>query len=136
MNKYIIGVAVIAIVFIGGYQVGVSTKSSVTTVQTEKEIKQNDVITVVKETKKLDGTVEITTTTTDKSKETLDKKVAIAVSTARTNLYHVTIASDHMIKGSAGLYSLTIERNIISNFSLGLRADTDKNVGVVLGINF
>jgi hypothetical protein len=136
MNKYIIGAVVIVSIFIGGYQVGISTKSTTNIVETEKEVKRNDITTVVKEVKKADGTIEIITTTVDKTKETVDKRIATAISTARENLYHVAIASDHAIKGTQGLYSLTIERTLISSFTLGIKADTDKNVGVVLGFNF
>jgi len=136
MNKYIIGAVVIVGIFIGGYQVGVSTKSSTSIVETEKEVKRNDITTVVKEIKKADGTIEIVTTTVDKTKETIDKKLVAKVTEARKNLYHVAVASDHMIKGTQGLYSLTIERELISSFTLGIKADTDKNVGVVLGFNF
>jgi hypothetical protein len=136
MNKYIIGAVVIVGIFIGGYQVGISTKSSTSIVETEKEVKRNDITTVVKEIKKADGTIEIVTTTVDKTKETIDKKLVAKVTEARKNLYHVAVASDHMIKGTPGLYSLTIERELISSFTLGIKADTDKNVGVVLGFNF
>ena len=136
MNKYIIGAVVIVGIFIGGYQVGVSTKSSTSIVETEKEVKRNDITTVVKEIKKADGTIEIVTTTVDKTKETIDKKLVAKVTEARKNLYHVAVASDHMIKGTQGLYSLTIERELISSFTLGIKADTDKNIGVALGFNF
>lgn len=137
LNKYIIGAVVIVGIFIGGYQVGISTKSKTTVVQTEKEVKQNNIITVTKEVKKPDGTVEIVTTTTDKSKEVSEKKSDTVVSQARTNLYHVAIAADTLIKGDdKKLYSLTVERVLISNFSAGLKVDTNKNVGVVLGVSF
>jgi len=136
-NKYIIGAVVIVGIFIGGYQVGISTKSSATVVQTEKEVKQNDIVIVTKEIKKADGTVEIVTTTTDKTKEVVDKKLNSTVVQARNNLYHVAIAADTLIKGDdKKLYSLTVERVILSNFSAGLKVDTNKNVGLVLGVSF
>ena len=137
MNKYIIGAVAIVGIFIGGYQVGISTESKTSIVETEKEVKQNNVITVTKEVKKPDGTIETVTTTTDKSKETTEKKSDIVVSQARNNLYHVAIAADTLIKGDdKRLFSLTVERVIISNFSAGLKVDTNKNVGVVLGMSF
>jgi len=136
-NKYFIGAVVLVGIFICGYQVGISTQSKTSIVETEKEVKQNNIITVIKEVKKSDGTVETVTTTTDKTKEIAEKKLAVSVIRPKNNLYHVSIAADTAIRGDdKKRYSLSIDRVIISNFSAGLKIDTDKNIGVVLGISF
>lgn len=109
-------------------------KVSMQTVEVEKEVVKNNIVTITKTIKGTDGTEETTTTTTDKStsNSTASKSVTI------------TASKDWMISASAGtkfeglqpIYGLQVQRRILGPIYVGAMASTDKMIGLSVGFEF
>ena len=144
MNQYIKNTLVILVVAATGYGFGRYVQPAKVTVKTEiitKEVehKQNNIITDTKEIKKPDGTIEIDTTTEDKS-----------VTNTTTNIDQKTVQSVENLKpqwkisGTAGfrvnrvgaVYGVLVERRIIGPIFVGLYGNDDKQGGLTIGLEF
>lgn len=115
-----------------GSQLFPKTKTEI--VETEKEVIKKDVVTVVKEIIRPDGSKEVVTTTTDKSKE---KKSSSSTTKVLASNYHVSLkAETGNIKFSELVYSVQVEKRIIGDLFIGASISTNKQVGLSLGIEF
>lgn len=103
-------------------------------VEVEKEVVRKDIVTVVKEVIKPDGTKETTSTTTDKSKE---KKSATTTLKVAQNQWHTSLTvSTANIQLTDLSYRLTVERRILGYLFLGVSLDSNKQVGLTAGMEF
>lgn len=120
-----------------GIYVGKSQYSKTETVEVEKEVIKRDVVTVVKEVVRPDGTKETETTTIDKSKEKKDTLTSVATGTIKPD-WHISISASaaSVAEISSPAYGFQIERRILGPFSAGLRIQTDKQIGLVVGYEF
>src|SRR4051812_40752593 len=85
----------------------------------EKEVVKRDVVTVVKEVQRPDGTKETTTTSTDHSTEKRDATL-ISVLAPKPPDWHASLGAATSFKGLEPIYSLQLERRILGPFSLGV----------------
>lgn len=109
-------------------------KLQMQTVEVEKEVVKNNVVTVIKTVKEKDGTEETTTTIVDKTekKQTDSKTVTVAAK------------NDWVISASVGtkfddlkpIYGAQVQRRILGPFYLGAMANTDKTIGLSIGFEF
>ena len=104
------------------------------TVETEKEVVRKDVVTVVKEVIRPDGTKETTSTTTDKTKE--NKSATVTSKTLASN-YHISIsATTNDIKLQEIVYGVQVQKRIAGPLFLGLTVNTQKQAGISVGMEF
>lgn len=129
--------ALIAVALGLGVYIGKQAFSVTKTVEVEKAVVRNDIVTVVKEVVKPDGTKEIVSTTTDKSVERKDSTVVKAVAAPQPQWHISASASVQPSSGSyQPVYGLQVERSILGPFSIGVHADTNKQIGLVIGYEF
>lgn len=104
------------------------------TVEIEKEVIKNNIVTIVKTITKPDGTTETISETTDKStKKETSRKEAIVV--ARKD-WMIGASASTKFSNLEPIYGAQVQRRILGPFYLGATASTDKTVGVSLGFEF
>ena len=102
----------------------------------EVETVRNNIITETKEVIRTDGTKEVVTVTRDTStRKSTDTKV-VASSKPKWHATITATCSTHDLKCQSTLYGAQLEYNFVGPFSIGVRADTDKQLGIVLGLSF
>lgn len=110
------------------------------TVTKEVEVVKRDVQVIVKEVRAKDGTVTVETTTIDKSTESTDKSSLAKTSKEVTNTKPQWKASLFAISKDSSLanpaYGAIVERRILGPIHAGLYANTDKQFGVSIGLEF
>jgi len=100
----------------------------------EKEVIKRDVVTIVKEVVRPDGTKDTTTTTTDRSKENRTDSSTVVKAAP---LYHISaIASIPLNASPTPIYGIQIERRFAGPFFLGVNAQTNLHIGLVVGMEF
>lgn len=97
-------------------------------VEVEKEVikERRDVVTVYKEVKRPDGTVEKESTTVDKSQYDSARESSKTVETRSQWLVSAIAFKDNK-------YGAKVDRRIVGNIFLGLYADVDKNRNTNVG---
>jgi hypothetical protein len=118
-----------------GLYIGKTYYSRTEVKEVEKEVVRTDVVTVVKTVERPDGTKETTATTTDKSVAKKDSSITSVTAVAKPD-WHISISSSRSLSNVELIYGLQIERRILGPFSLGIRADTEKQIGLVIGMEF
>lgn len=103
-------------------------------VEVTKEVVRNDIKTIVKTIERPDGTKETISETTDKSikKETNSKEITIA----SKNQWIFDIGARMNVSDRDIVYDLQVQRRIVGPFFAGLKASTDKTIGVSIGMEF
>lgn len=139
-----IGISLVIGVILGAglyYKLGPS-KETVKTQVVEDDVTKNNIKSTTTETDKPDGTKQIVTTTVDNSVKSVDistKKNDIIVSpeSTGTKKWHVSVGYLKDVTNlNDNIYQLSIERNIIGPFSLGVMGTSNKEVGLQLGFDF
>lgn len=137
MNHKVYTALIVAALGLGIY-IGKSYFSKTQTVEVEKEVQKSDVVTVVHEIVKPDGSKETTSTTTDKSVTNKDAKSSIVSVAPPPPNWHVS--ASYAVEPLSGsyqpIYGLQVERRILGPFSVGVRAQSDKQIGVVVSYEF
>jgi hypothetical protein len=103
---------------------------------TEVAVTHTDIVTQVREVVRPDGTKEITTITTDK---TVKKDTNTVVAVSSKPKYQASISATRPVEYLTGgpiIYGVQIDYNILGPITLGVRADTSKQVGLVVGVAF
>lgn len=103
------------------------------TVEVEKEVIQKDVQTIVKVITRPDGSKEEVTTIVDKSKENKDKTSTKIIA---KNDWHISASGSRTFTDSSMTYTLQVERRIIGDVFLGASINSEKQVGLVVGIDW
>lgn len=131
--KYLLIAIIIALGL--GYYLGMTLNPVTKTEIEEREVIKNNVITVIKEVTRTDGTKESTTTIVDRSKETRESETSIvakgAVASRRASLSAV----------SSGLsaidsYTISYEQRLFGPFWLGANYNTKQVYGLSVGMEF
>lgn len=94
---------------------------------------QNDIVTVVKEVVRPDGTKETETTKTDKSVITKEESKTITLAKA---LNQVTIGSDFNFRQGQQEYSIAYQRRVLGNIWAGASGNSNGSVGLLVGLEF
>lgn len=102
-------------------------------VEVEKEVIKKDVRTIIKEVIKKDGTKEVETVIIDNTKETKQSK---STETVLKPDWHANVGVSHSFKEKDMVYSLTVERRIVGDLFVGATVNSEKTVGVTLGLEF
>lgn len=129
IRVYAIAALVLLGTLFGAYQYGKSQANTIVQIQEqEKIVEKRDVVTVVKEVVRPDGTKETVTTTEDKS----------VVNTKREKEV-ITKKADWFV--AAGVtydreYSFEVNRRVLGDIFVGAFGTTDQQVGVKIGIEF
>jgi hypothetical protein len=144
-TKIIIVIVAIALGFGAGY---FAKPSSVRTITVEKIIKEQSKAEVQtriiykEKTVKPDGTVTEIEKTDNSNSSTDITKINNEKSTSQTikndiglNISALAIANSSNITGTRE-YGIHISKRVISNITVGAFADTEKKIGVSIGINF
>lgn len=106
----------------------------VKTVEKEKDVHHNDIVTVVKVVKEKDGSEETTSTTIDHSTNVLtDNKTTTIM--AQPN-WMVSASADIKFDDIRPVYAFQIQRRILGPFFVGGNLTTDKYAGVSIGFEF
>lgn len=110
-------------------------KLQMQTVEVEKEVIKNNIVTVTKVVKDKDGNETTETTVVDKSttKNTDSKVVSIAAS--KDWMISASAQTDFK-EGLKPVYGLQVQRRILGPFYLGATANTDRAIGVSVGFEF
>lgn len=109
-------------------------QTKIETVEKEKEVVRKDIVTVVKEVIRPDGTKETTSTTTDKSRENKDSTL---VSKIKQSSYLISVSaatSDTKLQDIE--YGLQVQKRIFGPLFLGATINTKKSVGLSVGMEF
>lgn len=104
-----------------------------TIVEVYKEKSQNDVKTIIKEIIRPDGSKEIITDITDKSSTNKDKTSTKIIA---KNDWHISASGSRTFTDSSMTYSLQVERRVIGDVFLGATVNTEKQVGLTVGIDW
>lgn len=104
------------------------------TVEVEKEVVKNHIITIVKNTKNSDGSE----TTETRTEDTSTKRSTDTKSTT------VLASKDWVVSGSAQtkfdslqpIYGVQVQRRILGPFYVGAMANTDHSAGLSIGFEF
>jgi ribosomal protein S25 len=106
-----------------------------TVVQTvEKEVIRKDIVTVVKVVERPDGTKESTSTTTDRTKEASSSTVKVVTLAPK---YHIsTGVASEISRDLKPVYMLQVERRFAGPVFVGVNVNSNKQVGLVLGMEF
>lgn len=131
MRYYLIGV--LAAATLGA---GVTKYYWPNNVTTEIEVIRNNIVTEVREIVRPDGSKETTTVTTDK---TTKKETATQTTVALKPKYHASISATRSVDALTSdktIYGAQLDYNILGPFTVGVRADTSKQVGLVVGVSF
>lgn len=115
-----------------GYYLG--KQSCNTEITKETEVVNRDVVTIVKEIKRADGSSETTTTTTDKSKEKKSEVAVLKSAPAPANRLGISALSANFRESEA--YQLTYERRIAGPLWLCISATTKQTYGIGLSYEF
>lgn len=100
------------------------------------ETTQNNITTETQEIIKPDGTKTVSTVTRDTS---LRKERSTVVVAPPKPKWHVSVSATCDIgdlKCQKTLYGAQVEYNFVGPFSAGVRIDTNKQLGVVVGVSF
>lgn len=125
-------VAVLSAVLTRHYFPQIQTK----TVTVDKEVIRNDIQTVVHSIKEPNGDVDTTTTTTDHSiKIDVDKSTAETLQKPTMNISAI-MANDVSHSLLVPTYGISISKQVLGPFTIGLFGLTNGTGGVSLGINF
>jgi hypothetical protein len=121
-----------------GIYIGKLYFSRTETIEVEKEQTQKNVVTIVKEVVRPDGSRETETTTTDKSKETKDTKSSVSVVAPPRPDWHLSVAAQTKFNPieMKPIYGVQIERRILGPFSAGISVNTERSIGLVVGYEF
>ncbi len=127
--KLIAGIALIC--FIAGFAVSHKYAPVIKTEIQEKEVIKNNVVTVVKEIVKPDGTKEVDTTTTDTS-----TSVATSDSKQEAPAQHNWFVAAGRRVALEPIYTLEINRRMLGPLTLGIHGATDGLLSVQVGFEF
>lgn len=132
LKKLAIGVAILLV----GVAIGYSSKEPDVKIQEkEVEVVRKDIVTVIKEISKPDGSKETVTTITDKSKENKTSERTLEVVAERYWKANVGVGKNWM--GQSGYhYSLGIERKIYKNLWIGAEGSTRGDFGISIGVEW
>lgn len=100
----------------------------------EHEVTQNHIVTVTHEVTKPDGTKEIITTTTDNSVEHKDKQIEIQKSSPKDWFLTAGVARESLT--SDNIYQISVNRRILGPLYIGGSFNTEKQLGLNLGMEF
>lgn len=132
MRNYIItGLVCLVIGVLAGSALFPKVKEK--TVETEVERVVKDVQTVIKVVTRPDGTKEEVTTIIDKSKQSTDKTSTKIIA---KNDWHISASGSRTFTDSSMTYTLQVERRIIGDVFLGASVNSEKQVGLTLGLEF
>lgn len=104
-------------------------------VEVEKEVIKKDIVTVVKEVIRPDGTKEIITTSTDKSTEKKDTMSSLTQTTAKKD-WLVGATSSVLPDNLQPVYGILAQRRVLGPAFLGLGLNTNKQATLNVAIEF
>jgi len=134
MQKFYIPALALVIGAIGGFYICRTYTPRIEEKQTvvEKEVVRKDIVTVVKEITRPDGSKEIETVTTDKSQETSNKKETKQSSTVKVSDWRVGVTTYVLSPKTEAKYNLQLDRRLLGN--LGVRVGLDDKLNVNVGL--
>lgn len=135
MNNYLKALIICLLMLGVGYYYGIQNPKIVTKVE-EKEIIKKDIVTVVKEVVKKDGSKKTVTTITDKSKEKKETQISqkIILPSFKNNRVGVH-ASTYDFK-DVHSYTFTYEKRITGPLWVGISYNTKQIYGLGLSYEF
>jgi hypothetical protein len=120
-----------------GIYIGKSYYSATETKEVQVERVKNNIVTVVKEVVRPDGTKETNTTITDTSTE---KKNSTTTSRDVQAIAAWHVSASYAVQPLSGsyapVYGVQVERRILGPFSVGVRLQSDKQIGIVVAYEF
>lgn len=116
-----------------GLYTGYKAAPKAANIDVERVVNKTDVVTVVKEVKRPDGTVETVSTTTDRSVSKQDKQ---ATTVQLVPQWHVSASATKDGWTAEPVYGLQVEKRLVGAVSAGLRVDSKRNIGLVVGLEF
>lgn len=106
-------------------------------VEVEKEVIKKDIVTVIKEIKRPDGTVETTSSTVDRSEvvKEIEKEIRVEVEAKKHDwlLRALVEARDFALPPN---YGVGLERRILGPIFLGAYYVSTKTIGLSVGLEF
>lgn len=126
--KYLLGIVIVA----GAYYAGRVSVPQNKEEQTKTE-RQTDIVTVVKEITRPDGTKEKEITRTNKSNTVSEVVTKIEAKQAQ---HKINLGTSYSIKDATRDYTLSYERRVIQNLWAGVIVSSNQNIGVTVGLEF
>ena len=102
----------------------------------ETEVVRNNIVTEVREVVKPNGTKETVTVVRDNS---TSKSTNTKIEVPKKPQWHASISatcSTQDLKCQKTIYGAQLDYNFAGPFTIGVRADTEKQVGLTLGFSF
>lgn len=134
MNLKVTVVLVAAALALGIYT-GKTMFAKTMTVEVEKEVVRTDIVTVVREIIKPDGTKETISTLTDKSVARKDSSHSTSKAETSPN-WHISASAARSLESAVPVYGLQIERRILGPISVGINVNSERQIGLVVGYEF
>lgn len=130
-------VVVIALLTLGlGFYLGKQASSVSETTTQEQDTTKKDVVTIIKEVTRPDGSKETTTTVTDHTKETENKQssATVIVPVVAMNKASVSVLSSSF--KDVDSYTLSYERRLAGPIWVGANYNTKQIYGLSIGMEF
>jgi hypothetical protein len=102
--------------------------------EVQHEVLRKDIVTQERTIVRQDGTKETIVTTTDKSVQKSDK--SIVTEKTKPKDWHVSLGLERNSMTGPNVYGVQVERRVLGPFSIGVRINTEKSAGFVLGAEF
>lgn len=105
--------------------------------EVEKEVvkTQHDVVTVVKEIKRPDGTIEKEIRTEDKTSKEKSKESVVEIKNNKPD-WKVHALYGKNIDDMKDVYGIQVDRRIMANISVSVWGNTSKTIGIGIGYEF
>jgi len=103
------------------------------TVEVQKDVIKKDIRTIVKEVIRKDGTIEKETVIVDNSKESKEIKNTTRVSKSD---WHVAASAAKSLSLETMTYTVSAERRILGDVFVGMNVNSEKQVGLTVGLEF
>jgi len=111
------------------------TNNQKTKIETvEKEVIKNNIVTVTREVVNKDGSKTIETVVTDKTQLNATKKETKVMAVVPNYLLNGSYGKD--LNNNKDIYSLSIQKRVLPSVLAGVSINTEKQIGLVVGVEF
>lgn len=135
MKNLLIALGVGLLIGAAGMYVLNKPETKTVQVEVEKEVVKKDVVTIVKEIVRPDGTKETTTTSTDKSTEKRDSTSSLVQTTAKKD-WLLGVTASVLPDDLKPVYGILAQRRVLGPAFLGLGLNTNKQAILNVAIEF
>jgi hypothetical protein len=126
---------IVLVLIAGAFAAGRYSTPRTETTSKESETVKKDIVTIVKEITRPDGTKETNTTIVDRSKEKKEESRKEVIVPKRA-VISVSALVGYSIRDSAPVYGLSVSKEVMGPITIGAFGLNNGTIGVTIGSNF